>query len=334
MVIRVKEVILQGKYCLRDKAKHMKYILLALITTTSLVSFGQSNFNTQRNWSRNKKEIIIGLGATNFLGDLGGANQIGTDYSLKDLDFPSTSIGGSLAYRYRFHPYYATTTILNIGLVRGSDAKTTEQYRNLRNLSFRSAFINLTQRIEIIALAREKVGRRFNIPGLRGFKDKNDQLYLFTGIGVAFSNPKAQYQGSYVALRPLKTEGQGLAGGADPYSRFTATIPLGVGFRIGINQEWRIGIEVTYVKTFSDYIDDVSGVYYDSDILLAQVGPESAALSNPSKVPSSFNPGSQRGDKQKDALLYANLTVIRNITNKSYGKKQPRIRFQKYRAKF
>jgi hypothetical protein len=83
----------------------MRYILLAVLTTTSVIAFSQiSNFNSQRNWSRNKKEIMFGLGATSFLGDLGGANQIGTDYSLKDIDFPSTGYGGMLGVRYRFQP--------------------------------------------------------------------------------------------------------------------------------------------------------------------------------------------------------------------------------------
>jgi hypothetical protein len=314
----------------------MKIVNLAIITFAANVAFAQpTNFNTQRNWSMNKKEIIIGIGATNFLGDLGGANQEGTDYSLKDLDFPSTGFGGVLGYRYRFHPYYATSTILNIGMVRGDDAKTADEIRNARNLHFRSPIINLSQRIEVIVLANEKIGRRFNIPGLRGFKDHNEQLYFFTGIGITYFNPKAKYQGSRMALRPLSTEGQGLDGGAEEYLPVTATIPFGIGVRMGINRYWRIGLEATYVKTFSDYIDDVHGSYYDPAILQTEVGPEAAYLSNPAGVNAPmFNPGSQRGDKQNDALFYANLTIYRNITYGTSGAKHIRFGRPKYRAKF
>jgi hypothetical protein len=291
-------------------------LVLGSILTVS-AGFSQSNFNTQRNWSMSKKEITIGFGGTNFLGDLGGANQVGTDYSIKDWDFPSTSLGGSLSYRYRWHPYYSTSTVLNIGMVRGNDANTSEVFRNNRNLHFRSPVINLSQRYELIILANEKVGRRYNIPGLKGFKDKNDQIYLFAGVGVMYYNPKANYNGSWVALQPLHTAGQGLPGGPENYKRVTATLPLGVGMRFGINRLWRVGLEFTYVKTFTDYIDDVSGVYYDPNILMSQYGTESSYLSNPGKTTSWFNPGSLRGDKQKDAIFYANLTVVRNLTASS-----------------
>ncbi len=313
----------------------MKHRLLFVFVSVTYLTFAQpSNFNTQRNWAMNKHELTLGIGITEFLGDLGGANQIGTDYSLKDLDFNSTHLGGSFAYRYRFHPYYATSTIINGGMLRGNDALTTEPIRNMRNLNFKSFFISLSQRFEVIVLANEKIGRRFNIPGLRGFTDHNEQLYLFGGIGIMYYNPKGNMNGAWVALHDLHTEGQGLPDGPKQYKRVTAVIPLGVGFRIGINRMWRIGMELTYVKTFSDYIDDVHGVYYDPAALAQAYGPNSAYMSNPSHNPSAFNPGSQRGDKQKDAMLYANITIIRNITYNP-GRNSGHIQFGKrYRAKF
>lgn len=315
----------------------MKYTTLAIITLAANFAFAQpTNFNTQRNWSMNKKELLFGLGATGFLGDLGGANQVGTDYSIKDLDLPSTGFGGLIGFRYRFHPYYATTTTLNIGMVRGDDAKTADLIRNSRNLHFRSPIINLSQRFEIILLANEKIGRRFNIPGLKGFKDHNEQFYLFGGIGITYFNPKAKYNGSWTALRPLSTEGQGLPDGPGEYLPVTATVPLGVGVRMGINRFWRVGLEATYVKTFSDYIDDVSGSYYDPAILQSQKGDAAAYLSNPASANAIwFSPGDQRGDKQNDAMFFVNVTVYRNITYSTVGR-GPHIRFgrPKYRAKF
>lgn len=297
----------------------MKYLSLVFLTTAATLAIAQpSNFNTQRNWSFQKKELTLGLGGTNFLGDLGGANDIGTDYSVKDWDFPSTSLGMSLAYRYRFHPYYATSFIVNFGRVRGSDAKTEEEIRNNRNLSFRSNVINVSQRFEVIILAKEKVGHRHKIAGLKGMPYKNSQLYLFTGIGATYFNPKAQHpNGGWYALREMHTEGQGLPGGPAEYSRITATIPFGLGMRVGVGKLWRVGLEFTYVKTFSDYIDDVHGTYYDPAQIAASYGPEAAYFSNPALTPSWFNPGSQRGDKQNDALFYFNLTIARNLTYKS-----------------
>ena len=317
--------------------KSTKYILgLGLLFTCSVV-FGQhTNFNSQTNWSLNKKEVMFGIGGTQFLGDLGGRDQIGTDYSLADLDLPSTGIGGMVGYRYRFHPYWATTTSFNIGLLRGDDALTNEIIRESRNLHFRSMIIELAQRIEIIVLANEKVGNRYSLSRhSKKMKNKNTQLYLFTGLGASYFNPKARYNGDWVALRPLKTEGQGLPGGAKKNLPVTVTVPFGIGYRWGISKMWRMGVEATYTMTFSDYIDDVHDIYYDRNLLASQVGADAAYLSNPSTENATwFGTGQQRGDKdENDAYFYLNLTFIRNVTYKDYAK-QRKLHRWKGRYKF
>lgn len=291
----------------------IRYGVLSILWMVSAVSHAQL-LNSQRNWAMNKHELSLGIGATGFLGDLGGADQVVKNYSLKHIDLNSTHVGGSFSYRYRFHPYFATSTMVNAGMLRGSDAYTAESARNMRNLSFRSFFVMLSQRLEFIVLASERLGRR-NRSG--NFTDRNMQLYLIGGIGAMYFNPKAPYQGSWTSLYDKHTEGQGLSGGPAEYKRITATIPMGVGFRLGISRLWRIGLEITYVKTFSDYIDDVSGEYYDPAMIGAAYGPNAAYLSNPSDTPQAYNPGSQRGGKQKDAFFYANIMITRNITYKS-----------------
>lgn len=309
--------------------------LLISIAFTSNVSAQHTNFNTQRNWSLNKKEILFGLGATQFLGDLGGKDRIGKDYSLADLDFPSTNMGGMLGFRYRFHPYFATTTTLTMGMLRGNDALTNEIIRNSRNLHFRSFFVELAQRLDIILWANEKFGARYKIKGLKSMRDKNDQFYIFGGIAATYFNPKAMYQGKWTALRPLKTEGQGLTDGAKPYGPVTFAIPMGVGIRFGLNRMWRMGVEASYVKTFTDYIDDVGTTYYDPTILASEVGAASAYLSNPSVENSTwFAPGQQRGDKQKDAYFYINVVVTRNITYKDYAGQRNKHTWRGGRYKF
>lgn len=308
--------------------------LTLLLSTTAL--FAQhTNFNTQRNWSLNKKEIIFGLGATQFLGDLGGRDMVGKDFSPVDMDLASTGMGGMIGYRFRFHPFWATSSTINIGMVRGNDAHTNEIIRNSRNLHFRSMIYEFQQRIECIIIANEKFGARYNISGhSKRMKNRNEQVYLFTGVGVSYFNPKAQYNGSWVALRPLSTEGQGLDGGPSKTAPVTATIPFGIGIRGGIGRMWRIGVEATYVKTFSDYIDDVHGEYYDPAILAAQVGADAAYLSNPAKANTNwFAPGQQRGDEQMDAYFYLNVVVARNLTYKDYSR-QRRMNKWKGRYKF
>lgn len=307
-------------------------LILSLFTSTTIVLAQHTNFNTQRNWSLNKKELIIGIGATQFTGDLGGGNRIGKDYSLADIDFPATGIGGVIGFRYRFHPYWATSFNLNGGLLRGNDANTQEIIRRSRNLNFRTIYFEYQQRIECILYSNEKFGARYRIHGMKFMKDHNQQLYVYSGLGVMYYNPKGLYNGSWVALKPLHTEGQGLASGPAEYSNFTMTIPFGVGFRFGIGRMWRLAIEATYIKTFSDYIDDVHGNYVDPSLLNSA---QAQYLSNPSQNNTSwFTPGSQRGDKQNDAYYTVNLVFQRNITYKDYGSQRKKYHWNRGRYKF
>jgi hypothetical protein len=313
----------------------MRYFLTYGVVLISLISFSQSShFNSKNNWKMNRKELMIQAGATQFLGDLGGRDQIGTDYSLVDIDFPSTSLNVAVGYRYRFAPHFATSSLLNIGRLRGSDALTADPDRNARNLAFRSPVVNLSQRMEWLVFVNEKYGKRYNIKGLKGFGEHHDQIYLFAGIGATYFNPQAPYKGGWENLRPLKTEGQGLEGGAKAYLPITATVPIGIGYRRALVGMWRIGIEATYVKTFSDYIDDVHGFYYDPAILASEVSATSAALSNPSVTnPEWFGPGSKRGEPQKDAYFYLNITFYKNFTYKPIRKMYV-PRYKGGRAKF
>lgn len=52
-----------------------KSTMLLLLIGVSNAFAQHTNFNSQKNWSLNKKEIFFGLGATQFLGDLGGQDQ-------------------------------------------------------------------------------------------------------------------------------------------------------------------------------------------------------------------------------------------------------------------
>ena len=280
------------------------------------------NFNSQKNWSLNKKEILFGFGATQFNGDLGGGATEGIDYSMKDIDWPSTGINAMIGFRYRFHPSFATTTKLSYFTLKGDDKLSEESIRNARNLNFKTGVFELQQRIEWIAFSVEKFSPTYSLPGKAKGKNKNQQYYLFTGLGAAYFNPKAEYNGKVYNLRELKTEGQD-----KPYSPITLTIPMGVGVRFGLGTSWRFGIEASYVKTFSDYIDDVSTVYADPNSFS---DPVTSILSNPSDLSVTvgngfnwFGAGYQRGDsKQKDAFYQLNFVITRNITYKDYGRQR------------
>jgi hypothetical protein len=307
-------------------------VILGFCLLWSADSYSQwknTNFTTSDYWKGQRKEFFFGIGATNFLGDLGGLNRVGTDYSFMDLEWSATRMSGHLGYRYRLRPWLATKSILQYGVFRGSDQLTQEPFRNNRNLDFKTHLIELAQHLEIIIFNNEEYGKRNKIHGLKGMKNKNTLVYIFSGIcGFAYI-PMAQ---DGTLLRPLKTEGQGLPDGPKPYGLFNWGIPFGLGTKIGIDQVWRLSFELTYTKTFTDYLDDVSTVYYDPVALEQNYGSQSAAYADRSD--GAFAgwtfPGERRGDdKQKDAYFWFNVSLVKNLQQQR-GKK---IKW-KYKARF
>lgn len=275
-----------------------------------------TNFNSQRNWSLHKKELQIGIGATQFNGDLGGSVGVGRDYSVRDIDWPATGLAGWVGYRQRFHPFFATTTSLCVFQLKGNDKYSEEPVRNARSLNFQSLCFEIQQRMEVIFYANEKFGSMFNLPGSYSQKNRSQQYYVFGGLGLCYFNPKSEYtDGKMVALRPLMTEGQ-----TEMYSPITLTMPVGVGFRFGISKMWRVGMELAYVKTFTDYMDDVSTSYANPSNLTS---PEAVYFSNPTTGNPAFQPGEKRGDpNQKDGYYHVNLIFTKNLTYKDYGKQR------------
>lgn len=298
--------------------KRLLIILGILISCNQgvLAQWKNTNFTTSDYWKGQRHEFMFGIGATNFLGDLGGLNRIGTDYSFVDLEWATTRPSGHLGYRFRFRPWVSTKTILQYGLLMGSDQLTNEPARRNRNLNFRTHLIELSQHLEFVVFNNEHYGKRHKIKGLKGMRNKNTLVYLLSGITGFMYMPMAQ-GGPF--LRPERTEGQGMPGGPKPYGLFNYGIPFGMGCKIGLDQIWRISFELTYTKTFTDYLDDVSGVYYD----FAGNGQPESQWADPSNgaFPTWTDPGEMRGDsKQKDAYFFFNVSFIRNIQQSRYGK--------------
>lgn len=298
------------------------HIITLLLFSSSFIqnSFAQgAGFNRTYEWKKYRKELTFQVGASAFLGDLGGLNKIGTDYSPADLEFSLTRPAVSVGYRYKITKNINWHSSFNYLLVAGNDNLTEEVYRNNRNLNFKSNIFELATRAEF-SFFKSRSGHRYSIRGTSSrFKARTWELIGFIGVGGFYYSPKGKLpNGGYVKLRPLHTEGQGLPGGPKQYSNFSVSIPVGIAFRYILNKYWCIGAEINYRKTFTDYIDDVSTTYYDKFKLDQAYGPTSVMMSDPSKgniygatSPDASGNASQRGDKQKDAYMSVQITVGR-----------------------
>lgn len=300
----------------------MKVKFLLFFFLLPLLYFAQSKI-------RYKYELLGGIGTTNFLGDLGGANQVGTRF-LRDYDFKATRPIISVGGRYRSDLRYAFKAMLEMGIVAGKDSYTKDIYRQNRNLSFSSPIIELSAQAEYYFIGVNRTNL-YNISGVKGKKKRKYTMYAATGIGVFFYSPSAKYDGKRYRLRKLHTEGQGLEGGPKQYSNFNICIPIALGYNYIIDTRWSIGAELGFRKTFTDYIDDVSGTYYDKALLKQNYGDITVALADQSlgllptaTMPNGDGSGAQRGEtKYKDSYMFLEF----NASYKFSKKRRTRSKF-------
>jgi hypothetical protein len=101
--------------------------------------------------------------------------------------------------------------------------------------------------------------------------------------------------GNKIFLQPLSTEGQGLSQFPEQKSYKLTQIALGFGFgaRYAINDNMNIGVEMLQRKTFTDYLDDVSSIYVDRNVLLQAKGAKAVEMA-------------YRGDEITGGLPYPN----------------------------
>jgi hypothetical protein len=303
---------------------------------TSAQYFRQSSY-----WKTHRQELIGSFGMSNFLGELGGRNQIGSPF-LWDLEISQTRPAAGLAYRYFIKEKQAFRFSFKYGILAGNDNLTEEPFRRNRNLSFKSDVFELSLLYEL-HFYREELGHVYDLRGVKGTKSSRVGFYIFGGIGGLYFDPRAQFNNQWVRLKPLGTEGQGLEGGPEPYSNYSLCIPMGAGIRKAMSRNISIGLELQYTKTFTDYIDDVSGVYFDNEAILAAYGPEAAFLADPSiRLPELYtdgrNPtaaGQQRGNPDDlDAYLFLKFNVIYKMYQYRSKSKKYRYRIRRQKIVF
>jgi len=298
---------------LKVKILNMKKVLNIALIFLFLVGIS-TELSAQR-WKKNRSFITVHLGGSNFLGELGGSSDIGS-FGLKDFDIQSTRMILGAGYSYR------VTERLNLkvngyyGWIGGDDSHTTQINRSLRNLHFRSILAEVSGQAELY-LTLQNTGPQW---GRRKTNRMPITTYLFAGVGGVYTNPKAKYiDGSWHALQPLGTEGQGLVETRSPYSLITMSFPYGVGVKYEINRRYHLGFEYGMRLTLSDYLDDVSTTYFDVNKIRAEKGDIAAYFSNPADPTdpnyiSGTKAGNQRGNPaNNDSYMFAQFTLYINL---------------------
>lgn len=264
-------------------ARLIKFIIL----TTILFNFSQA--------SGQRWEIGGLIGGINYTGDLA-----------KDPILSQTSPGINLWGRYNLNRHFSYRFGGAYGRIQGHDSLTPAG--KVRMLSFRSPIVEFSNIIEF----------HFKPFGRYHPRNKKFTYYVLTGLNLFYFKPQGNFEGTWVDLQKLGTEGQYLEGGKGGYGRINVSIPVGAGikFRAG---NWIYGFEVAYRKTFTDYLDDVSGNYPDLNELRAKNGTTAVYFSDPTTRRPGLEPRSAKNDMRgdphlKDWYIFAGFTISYRFT--------------------
>lgn len=239
---------------------------------------------------------------------LGGSYYIG-ELNQKHLN-QFTKPAGGLVFRYNFNKRLSARANALFGIVEAHDSYAESAAQKQRNLSFKSNIIEGSVQLEFNFLDYEI-----------GNENRKFSPYIFGGIAGYNFKPMGDFGGTWVALQPLGTEGQGLPNGASQkkYKRTQISLPFGVGIKTNLSEMIGLSLEWGMRKTFTDYLDDVSKTYYDPALIAASTGPAAAYLSDPSigTDPNYSNVGRQRGNPtNKDWYSFVGIALTLKFKGK------------------
>ena len=263
-----------------------------------LIALIAQGFTANAQYKENTEVGFIG-GISYYLGDLN------TTHFDNSLPFGGIVIRKNIDRRFS---YKAELLYLNIAADDRNDA--TDTIAIDRDLHFRSPVYELSGQIEFNFLPFEAGNALYTWTP-----------FVYTGLSFFHFNPQAENkEGLWVNLQELGTEGQGSTSFPErtKYPLAQLAIPLGGGLKIAINPSFNIILEYGVRKTFTDYLDDVSKTYPQTnggDI--ADITNASYEMSDPSGT---HVAGEQRGNPdKKDWYSFAGITLSFKLNNNTKG---------------
>lgn len=232
--------------------------------------------------------------------------------SIYDIDLAKSNYSFNGAYIYHFKRKLNFRGNLAFAQIGADDAISKDLNRKNRNLNFKSSIVELSGIVEYYFAKpitgnkfnlKDVTGHKlapnflahwgfYVMGGVGGFyfnpKGRNNKIYYSSGgkdeLGNDTPTPSLNSDFSSVPdnkwykLRELRTEGQGLEGNPTKwkddktYSPIQICFPIGFGIEKAFNGDMGLKIEASYRYTSTDYLDDVSGVYFNRSEIIAKGG--------------------------------------------------------------
>lgn len=229
-----------------------------------------------------------------------GASGYSGDLSNSGFDFKTMGPAVNINLKYLMaNNFIVLRGGISYGKIQGNDANSKNDDLRRRNLNFKSDILEATLCAEINLLDPEEY---------------DGYPYLFAGFGVFHFNPYTyDHNNNKTYLQPLGTEGQGLAQYPNRalYSLTKMVLPFGLGWKYKINDRYDLVYELGFRYTGTDYLDDVSSTYANSQTLLTYRGSIAAELAYRYKNTTPTKGGGIRGNSEaKDWYYMTGLKIV------------------------
>lgn len=238
--------------------KTVKFFLVFLLSGFSSNIYSQFFKTEYYNVGPIYYEVGAAAGFMNCITDVGGANGK-AKYYLNEIKVKNFKPGGSIYAGIVYHNFLGARLQGSFGQIRSADYDIVgnsiyAQYKRNRNLSFKSNITEVSLLFDFRPLAL------FDLEPIKWAPEP----YVTAGFGWFSFNPKTQYKGRWVDLKPLHTEGEGFPEypAVSNYKLSQVNVPVGFGLRYKLSSRCHIGLEYIHRILFTDYLDDASSVKF------------------------------------------------------------------------
>ncbi len=217
------------------------------------LSYGQ-------HWRNTPRELLVGIGAASYFGDIGGTAHDNNIYGIRDLDIirsRPTAVGG---LRFNQNRHLSLNVTAALGWLSGSD----EGGRNeSRDYIFNTVVFEPAGRIEFFPVRDIHIGSGIDRRGMvRNYNTFS--AYLFAGAGLALYHVMPNQN---LIDRQSRSDIE--------HGPLTVVLPAGVGVKVGIRNFVDLGFEIGGRYAMSDYLDGFTSststandIYYVTSVML------------------------------------------------------------------
>ncbi|MBE9509703.1 MAG: hypothetical protein IMY71_02400 [Bacteroidetes bacterium] len=198
-------------------------------------------------WRMRRYEAVCGIGTTHYFGDIGGWSKDENILGLKDIDITQIRPSIYVGFRYKLYEELALKLNLIYGYLHGDDSG---DANNSRNFKFYTGIFEPSIQVEY-AFIKEREAMSYLMMKGRGMSQFHPSIsaYAFIGFGGAFFKITKKENLQNVDLE---------------YTPAALVVPVGIGFKYGLNTNWSIGFDLGERFTTSDYIDGYTSEFSKS----------------------------------------------------------------------